>query len=291
MESVKSHPWEIAGLALAVLALFIGFWHVLEIRKVLAKAKAQREVTATQIVELQDIKNTAATQISELRNIKNTAADQIAELQTIKQSLSTRYIGVFPEYYPKIIELIEGADNKIFIICDFPCYAGFSDRKNWLRYKHALERKAAEGKKIRLICFDETLRREVLQEQFFTANANWEEWKEIAANKMRLQALIASYPKESLEQLTKDRFLEMLEGEEKLALVDTFRKAEVTETGISMPFYFWLIDERRAIFAIAGMGEEEHGFSTIDQQLINAFTNMKELHLKEAGSQSVPAAG
>ena len=60
MESLKTHPWEIAGLALAVLALAIGFWHVLEIRKVLAKAKAQREVAATQIVELQNIKNAAA---------------------------------------------------------------------------------------------------------------------------------------------------------------------------------------------------------------------------------------
>jgi hypothetical protein len=201
----------------------------------------------------------------------------LREARTLKESLSTRYIGPFPKYYPDIANLLDGANEEIIIFCDFPAYAGFSDSRTWLRYRQTIERKLDEGLKIELTCLGEEFRSKCLNEQLLEANQQWDEWKQEPRNRKRVQALLGSHRTPvTIDELSKQQLLEMLADEDRQALDVTFLKATVKEVDVYMPMYFWLIDRQRAIFAIPSLYEKEYGFSTIDQKLIGAFIDMRD---------------
>ena len=47
---------------------------------------------------------------------------QTRDLDKIRRSISTQYIGEFPDYIPEITALIERARKEVIIFCDFPTY-------------------------------------------------------------------------------------------------------------------------------------------------------------------------
>src|SRR5947207_2714352 len=47
------------------------------------------------------------------------------ELVRVKESMSTQYIGEFPAFMSKIIELIEDANSSVSVVCDVPAYGYF----------------------------------------------------------------------------------------------------------------------------------------------------------------------
>jgi hypothetical protein len=87
------------GLLLAIAALAVGVWHLKELRQVINDAREQTKEAKTHTVALQT---------------------QTRDLEEVRQSLSTRYPGQFPQYYPSIVDLLGRAKREIIIFCDFP---------------------------------------------------------------------------------------------------------------------------------------------------------------------------
>lgn len=95
----------------------------------------------------------------------------------IRESLSTQYLGRFPEFMPAITRMIESARHTIDILCDVPAYGFFTDQLNWLNYESAIKLKLAPGAnvKIRFACLGKNERSSIHDSQFSHAFAHWNE--------------------------------------------------------------------------------------------------------------------
>jgi hypothetical protein len=216
-------------------------------------------------------------QTAELQTQTAALQMQTTNLEEVRQSLSTRYLGHFPQYYPGIVELLKRAKREIIIFCDFPAYGSFTDQNSWIDYKQTLERKIhQEEVRVSLTCLDAERRTKSVREQFFATNQDWNDWKIDTGNREQLKAFLKTHCfKQDLEHLDKEEFFTMVEKDEIRALEETFATADVRKLDTYVPLFFWLIDGISAIFSIPSTSEIEYGFSTTDQKLISAFTDMR----------------
>lgn len=256
---------ETIGLILAVLAFVVGIWHLREIRIVLSEVK---------------------TVIREARVLEDQAQSHASAIDEVKRSLSTRYIGQYPEYLSQIVALIKGAREQIVIFCDCPAYGRFSDPNGWLEYRQEIERKDRQRVHISITCLNKKSRSQFNREQFAREMKDWDQWKQTAVAKERIKELLDYHaPSKTIETLSADGFQDLLEEADSHMLRETFARAEKRDTGSYMPVYFWIVDRDRAIFSIPSFHEEttEYGFITSDQQLISAFTEvLRRYHREES---------
>jgi hypothetical protein len=232
------------GLVLAVLAFGVGLYHLLEIRKVMRDAK-----------------------------------NHTTALEEVRGSLSTRYIGQFPQYYPTIVDLIARAKRSVIIFCDFPAYGSLTDPKSWLNYKQILERKMQQDDmKVAVTCLDKERRQAFVREQLFQPGNGWNEWKTNPVSVEQLKTLLKWHGiKKDVKDLGEDEFFQVLEFDEERMLNETFARAETCELESYVPLHFWLIDDDvSAIFAIPSVSAIEYGFSTTDPRLISALKDMRD---------------
>lgn len=94
----------------------------------------------------------------------------------VTQSLTTRYIGPFPEYLPQVADLIETAKVELRIITGNPVPAYFSAPNVFMNYSHAIERKVRSGVDVTMTCMDQSQRLKRLKLQFPTSQEAWEAW-------------------------------------------------------------------------------------------------------------------
>lgn len=213
-------------------------------------------------------------------------------LDDVRRSLSTRYIGQFPEFFPEIVSLLKSAKREIVIFCDFPAYACFSDPHTFLEYQHTLQRKA-QHEEVRVIftCLGSTYRSKGVQDQFFSSSQEWDEWKRDPNIEKRLCHFLSfrrGVP--TIDELGMDQFLELLERIEQRTLEETFASAQVREIDAYIPVYFWLVDGMNAVFAIPADKTLEYGFSTTDQKLISALVLMRDQYHRGIAATTGPQA-
>jgi hypothetical protein len=206
-------------------------------------------------------------------------------LRTIQDSLSTRFIGEFPSFLSKIVELIQGARQSITIVCDFPAYARFSDPANWREYRHEIERKIQDNVRVSITCLNAERRLDFSRKQF-SRERNWDEWKRRPDNEKKLLDLANTTNRDTINNLTQEGFYGLMEQADLAMLGEQLARAEKREINSNLPLYFWLVDEQRAIFAIPSYSDQatEYGFITYDPKLISAFKEMTELYLAEPPS-------
>ena len=232
------------GLALALLAFGVGLYHLIEIRKVIRDAR-----------------------------------NHTTALEEVRGSLSTRYIGQFPQYYPSIVELVGRAKQNILIFCDFPAYGSLTDPKSWLNYKHTLERKMQQDDmKVAVTCLDKDRRNAAFRDQLYRPGEGWNEWKAKPTSLEQLKTLLKWHGREKdVGGLDEEEFFRILEDDEERMLKETFARAETCELDTYVPLHFWLIDDDvSAIFAIPSTSAIEYGFSTTDPRLISALKDMRD---------------
>ena len=87
-------------------------------------------------------------------------------LKDLSQSVSTEYVGAFPEFMPMIVKLLGMAEKKVKIMCDIPAYGNYSNHKEYLRYFAALADLNAREVHVRLTVYTEEKEREALAVQF-----------------------------------------------------------------------------------------------------------------------------
>jgi hypothetical protein len=55
----------------------------------------------------------------------------------------------------EVADLLEKAVGEILIVCDYPAFGFFSNPTDWLRYRHAIERRLQSGVSVSMTVFDD----------------------------------------------------------------------------------------------------------------------------------------
>jgi hypothetical protein len=287
---------EIFRLSVEILALVLGLASIILAMKHLHGIDRQRVKLDAQATTLQGQATKLDAQAAKLdAQLDSQAAkldSQAAKLEETQRLLSTRFIGEFPKFLPQITELISRASERITIFCDFPGYGHYSDYKDWLEYRHAIERQS-ENIPISLTCFTEKRRLHCHGEQFSEEERTWEEWKKGEAVRDQLKHFLQVHQKDAnVDALTQDTFANLLEETDKEMLRGAFIRAVVNEIDTYIPLYFWLIDEKEgqgeAIFTIPSFSNKhlEYGFYTSVPKLTSAFAEMRDRYHREATQNS-----
>lgn len=101
-----------------------------------------------------------------------------SELKEIRNSISTKYIGQFPEYLKHITKLIESAEKSLNIVCDKPAFGHFSAMEESAKYIDSIEGKLLDKKvKVQLVFLNEELQNEDRKTQFKNSEMTWPQWK------------------------------------------------------------------------------------------------------------------
>lgn len=214
-------------------------------------------------------------------------------LHEIQHSLSTRYIGQFPEYFPEILTLVGRAKREIAIFVDLAGYCSFTDPKTFFSYRQTIERKIKqEDVLVSITCYTEDRRKKLFDEQFFRAGEDWDQLKKSSEKTLRT-FLQAHNLDKGFDSLSKEDFVKLLESDERRFLSDTFAGATTHGIDAHIPLYFWLVDGVSAIFTIPSLSETtlEYGFATTDQKLIAALRDMRNrYHGRTTSPLAKPAA-
>jgi hypothetical protein len=136
-----------------------------------------------------------------------------------------------------------------------------------------------------MTCLDCSRRDRLNHEQFATALADWENWKR--ANLQALETVRKDHKLNvTVDALTIEQFLETLESDDK-RIIDDFCGVGVCEVPVDISIHFWIIDGREAIFTIPFLRDAlEYGFSTSDNKLITAFSQLVERYSATIASTS-----
>ncbi len=254
---------EIIGFVVGVVAVILAVKHLREIR-----AQARKVV---------DLATEMHSQLQLSKDDLELSKTNLQMLKDILRTQSTHQLGPFPEYIEFIAECIEGAQKGVLILCDFPSYGSFSAPQDFLRYRQAIERKIEKGIPVQITYLSSERRVSLIREQFFKDEMEWETWRDSPQNIGRLTAFVLSHTDSlSADSLTQEQFFALLE-EEDTETLKTFKRgakgAHLVPTSDYIPLYCWIADCQKAVFAIPTFtGDDiEHGFSTIDPQLIDGF--------------------
>ena len=211
---------------------------------------------------------------------ERSAKKQITELKEIRLSLSTQYIGQFPDYISNVVDLIKSAKTEILIAYGQVTFGIFSYREKWLEYRTTLEQKLHEGKTVDLLCLDEKERRNHQIEQFGLTKKSWKEKLNDPEFKRRVDTFTKHYASEQTENMDGEILLNLLERQQKKSLEDYFRTAIKTEVSSPFAIHLWIVDGSRAIFTVPNFAEgpTEFGFLTSDTRLIQA---LRSIHIRQ----------
>ncbi len=198
----------------------------------------------------------------------------------LEEQLSTRRVGVFPRFLPKIVELLRSANESVLIFCDFPAYGDFSSPHS---SEYAARVKEKEDK-VSLLCLSQVERSKLVGEQI--PADDWNAWLEAHSDK--LQAFLKRSRLDGNHDhrtVARNQLLHILNERDTRALDSEFARATVHTTNLVMPLYFWIVDGERAIFSLAPLLKAdalEVGFHTTDQDLIKAFEDIFERYRQTA---------
>jgi len=206
------------------------------------------------------------------------AHSQTQDLTAIKESLSTRFLGQFPDYTDDIAELIDSAEREVRIVCDVPGYGIISQPRGWFAMHQAIQRKAQQGVDITATFYDLAQRDRIVTEQINQLPNRLKTWT-APGSPMRdsLQNFIQRYGNDlSIDELTFDQYLAVSRDAHEQVLDTTYFGVNHHTTARQLPLYFWLVDGREAIIAIPTYGDAstEYGFRTTDGNFIEALADI-----------------
>ncbi len=207
------------------------------------------------------------------------AKDQTNKLRHISDALSTKYLGTFPEYVPRIGELIGKTKRELLVLCTIPTHAVFSAYDDWLSIKHAIEKVQKQDHKVKVSCVFSSaeVRRSFLVDQFHDAKADWKTWKSNYLNSSRLEIFLSTFGKgRGIAESTFETFIDLFESAGNEALASTYKGAELLEVPYRPSLYMWVVDGKEAVFGMSTLAPMyiSEAFSTNDPKLIDALIKM-----------------
>lgn len=202
-------------------------------------------------------------------------------LSFVTGSLSTRFLGAFPNYLTSVIELIDSAESDLHIVTGNPIPAYFTAPSLFLAYSQAIERRVRSGLSVSLICMGKKQRRRRLELQFPTEEDAWQEWLTLHRSSVD-DFLRFRFSELEAAKLDCDQFLDLLERVQEDLVRETFRfrGVSVTEVDTLVSLQVWIADSARAVFAIQTSSKDamSYGLVTSDPLFVNALTAMIKLY-------------
>ena len=197
--------------------------------------------------------------------------EQLSEV--ISESISTRYVGNFPDNMNEMIKLIPTTQKRLIIVCDVPAFGHFSNPEGFRQYNLALQtllNRTSKKPEITLVNYDLKRRLNNSANQF-----------KMPVHELRKSESYKNYfnywgddrkePKvENLED-----FCSWLDMRHRRFQDDLEEKGvRVYETSKDLRAFIWIVDDREAIFSFYNYGSEnrEVSFRTNDKRLIESLT-------------------
>ena len=112
---------------------------------------------------------------------------QISEARKITDSISTRYIGEFPDFIEQINDLLSEAKEEIIIMTDVLGYGMYSNPEGFHKYLSIIEKKASEECSIKFVVYNKSLLNRTRQMQHI-GNANIERYHQLRKDQMHKDA-------------------------------------------------------------------------------------------------------
>jgi len=244
------HILEVIVAALTVIALILAIVTVRDVRILLVREKEN----AVRILNIYK------------------SAEQIAD------SITTKYVGFFPNNMDEIIKLIESTRRELIIICDVPKYGHFSNPWGFDRYNQALRELliGSNKREVTLIVYDKEQRMQNSKVQFNMPYKQIEESEEYRNYfKYHKNNPVIKEPTEK----TLDGFRKWLE-EKHASIIEEWASLgiHIFECPTTFRFYAWISDDHKAVFSFYNYGHEprEVSFKTRDQSLIKILKNIAE---------------
>jgi hypothetical protein len=200
------------------------------------------------------------------------------QLTFVTESLSTRYVGPFPEYFSEVIALMEDAYETITILVGNPLPAYFTNPRVFDDYSDVIARKRQGGVKVQMICMAEAQRRRRLALQFAAKDATeWASWKR--ANAEQLDTFLDTRFRDTdATSLDRGAFLDLLARNQRELIAEKFERVgvDVVEVDAFVPVQVWLADEKVVMFAIQNSAPAtmSHGLFTSDHTFVAALIAM-----------------
>jgi hypothetical protein len=195
--------------------------------------------------------------------------EQLSEI--ISESITTRYVGNFPDNMNEMIKLIPSTQKKLFIVCDVPAFGHFSNPEGFRQYSLALQtllNRTSHKPEIILVNYD--LKRRISNSASqFKMPVNELLDNDAYKNYFNYWGEDRKEPKvENLED-----FCIWLDIRHQKFQADLEEKgAKVYETSRDLRAFVWIVDDREAIFSFYNYGSEnrEVSFRTNDKRLIES---------------------
>lgn len=224
-------------------------------------------------------------QEKEISSIVDQSTKQQELIKDIAGSISTKYVGTFPDNMEAINKLISSTKRSLLIVVDVPAYGHFSNPMAHNDYRHDIEHLVTPiGKTdVKIVCYTEAARRRNMEKQFRIKTI--EQIRQKESYKRFFDYWKTAKPQPS----TKDEFYDLLTSENN-ELLTRLRALNVPihETTNDLPVFIWLSDEREAIFSFYNYGDtpREVSFQTNDQKLINVLQEIAKEAMEEPNKGS-----
>jgi len=205
------------------------------------------------------------------------AARQASSLKHIGDSLTTRYIGQFPDFYENILEILSTSKESVKTIYDLPAYACFSRTLDWLSFEHRLAMLAQQNVRITIAFYSAERRRKMLREQFsYNSNQEWILWSSKRDIADRLENFQKRYGQKKKPISNVGQFLSLLDETHDDTAKKFVELYDAIELPSLIPLYAWVVDEKVAIFVIPSYTKEhsEYGFISNDARVVAALSTM-----------------
>ena len=207
-------------------------------------------------------------------------------LGDVAASLSTRYLGPFPDYLPTAIEIIKGATREILVMRCNPTPAYFSHPLLWNAYNGALDERIHSGVEVTVVCGNRRGRLLRTYDQFEHTEEDWEEWR--SSNHEKLEDFLARQcPGARVEEVTTEEFLKALVKTQDRLIHELFGTCKRLEVQATMALEAWIVDSREAVFTIQSTHEHgvSHGLYTSDPGFVLALASVRAIYSTESRSE------
>ncbi len=232
------------SLVLAVISLYYAIKAVKDGRELVATMRVANENGNLLAKRLESIGEDAVKHSQRLE-------EQTDGLRRISKSLSTRYLGHFPDYLPKVAEVTSHATNRLHIMCSVIAHGNFTAPEHWVKVKRAVEDASGHDTEIRLITYTDERRQRQFTQQYPDFLENWDEARLSESRSGALARQFLKKYKIDPKAATRERFFELVDSDDQDALKHEFRSALVCRTEETINVYMWVADESEAVFALS----------------------------------------
>jgi hypothetical protein len=201
----------------------------------------------------------------------------------IINSVSTKYVGHFPDNMEEIIKLIALTKRQLIITCDIPSYGHFSNPRGFALYKNAILNLCASDSrpKIIIVTYDHERRLINSKNQFIS---RYEEVRNGASYKKYFEYHKDNKSVKQPKELTLEGFCNWLEDKHKEFIITMVNAGvEVYESSKEIKSFAWISDDS-AILSFHNYGNElrEVSFKTSDQPLVDILSEFAKTTITES---------